>query len=74
MEVEAVVELAAPDDYPLALAVDAELFRLDGVIRWLDTADGRLRRVATDSESESDSVSAPAAPLPKLLRRVGVRR
>ena len=67
-------ELAAPDDYPLALAVDAELFRLDGVIRWLDTADGRLRRVATDSESESDSVSAPAAPLPKLLRRVGVRR
>src|SRR5690242_19171954 len=33
-----------PDDLSLALAVDAELFRLDSVIRWLDAAEGRLRR------------------------------
>ena len=31
-------------DLSLALVVDAELFRLDAVIRWLDAADGRLKR------------------------------
>ena len=31
-------------DLGLALAVDAELYRLDAVIRWLDAADGRLAR------------------------------
>ena len=31
-------------DLGFALAVDAELFRLDSVVRWLDTADGRFRR------------------------------
>ena len=31
-------------DLAFALAVDAELFRLDAVVRWLDAADGRLRR------------------------------
>jgi len=55
-------------DLGLALVVDAELFRLDAVIRWLDTADGRLKRAA----------AAPAQPvpvaLPRLRRRVGVRR
>ncbi len=29
-------------DLTFALVVDAELFRLDSVVRWLDTADGRL--------------------------------
>ncbi len=55
-------------DLGLALVVDAELFRLDAVIRWLDTADGRLKRGAADAPR-----SAPAA-LPRLRRRVGVRR
>ena len=40
----------ARDDLSLALMVDAELFRLDVVIRWLDAAQVRLgagsRRVA----------------------------
>src|ERR1700739_3866800 len=36
----------ARDDLSLALVVDAELFRLDAVIRWLDAADGRLARAA----------------------------
>ena len=35
---------AAEDDVGLALVVDAELFRLDAVVRWLDTADVRLRK------------------------------
>jgi len=33
---------AAEHDVGLALVVDAELFRLEGVIRWLDAADARL--------------------------------
>ncbi len=36
-------------DLGLALVVDAELFRLDAVIRWLDAADGRLKRAAADA-------------------------
>jgi DNA-binding PadR family transcriptional regulator len=55
-------------DLNLALVVDAELFRLDAVIRWLDAADGRLKRAAADPPPP-----APAA-LPRLRRRAGVRR
>ena len=55
-------------DLGFALVVDAELFRLDSVIRWLDTADGRLKRAAFEAPR-----SAPYA-LPKLRRRIGVRR
>jgi DNA-binding PadR family transcriptional regulator len=58
----------AQTDLNLALVVDAELFRLDAVVRWLDTADGRLKRAAADPPPP-----APAA-LPRLRRRVGVRR
>jgi hypothetical protein len=35
-------------DLTFALVVDAELFRLDSVVRWLDTADGRLKRAASE--------------------------
>jgi len=55
-------------DLGLALVVDAELFRLDAVIRWLDAADGRLKRAASDPPRP-----APAA-LPRLRRRVGAQR
>ena len=55
-------------DLGLALVVDAELFRLDSVIRWLDAADGRLKRAA------ADGLPAPApVALPRLRRRAGVR-
>jgi hypothetical protein len=37
-------EGGAEDDLNLALAVDAELFRLDSVVRWLDAVDARLKR------------------------------
>ena len=33
-------------DLSFALVVDAELYRLDSVVRWLDAADGRLKRAA----------------------------
>jgi DNA-binding PadR family transcriptional regulator len=57
---------AAEDDLSVVLAVDAELFRLDSVVRWLDAADGRLKRAAADRPP-------PAGALPKDRRRVGAR-
>ena len=44
---------AAEDDVPLALVADAELFRLEAIVRWLDAADVRLKQLP---------VSTPAAP------------
>ena len=57
-------------DLGLVLAVDAELFRLDSVVRWLDAADGRLRRAAADG---AVYVRPAGAPLPRQRRRLGVR-
>ena len=59
----------AESDLNLALVVDAELFRLDAVIRWLDAADGRLKRAAADPPPP-----AAPAPLPRRRRQVGARR
>jgi DNA-binding PadR family transcriptional regulator len=39
---------AAAEDVNVALVVDAELYRLDSVVRWLDAAQSRLRRSAVD--------------------------
>jgi DNA-binding PadR family transcriptional regulator len=55
----------AESDLGLALVVDAELFRLDAVIRWLDAADGRLRR------ADAEPPQPVPALLPRLRRRVG---
>ncbi|HZC72226.1 MAG TPA: helix-turn-helix transcriptional regulator [Jatrophihabitans sp.] len=51
---------AAPEDLSLALVVDAELFRLDSVVRWLDAADSRLRRSHTAGAAPKTSLAAPA--------------
>jgi Virulence activator alpha C-term len=57
----------ARSDLGLALAVDAELFRLDALTRWLDAAEARLKRAVTEPP--------PAAPAsPPQLRRAGARR
>jgi len=61
-------EDASDDDVGLALVVDAELFRLDAVIRWLDAADGRLKRLP------EDVFDAKPSAVPRLRRRMGVRR
>lgn len=53
-------------DLTFALVVDAELFRLDSVVRWLDTADGRLDRAASEPPAASTG--------PRLARRLVVRR
>ena len=60
-------EEAAEHDLAFALVVDAELFRLESVIRWLDAADGRLRRQPRRAPAEGP------ATLPTLRRRVGAR-
>jgi DNA-binding PadR family transcriptional regulator len=53
-------------DLGFALAVDAELFRLDSVVRWLDVADGRIKRASFEPDGKSIST------MPKYRRRVGL--
>jgi DNA-binding PadR family transcriptional regulator len=48
---------AAQDDVPLALVADAELFRLEAIVRWLDAADVRLKQ-------RTPVAPAPAAEAP----------
>jgi DNA-binding PadR family transcriptional regulator len=55
-------EDADPADLSLGLAVDAELFRLDAVVRWLDAADGRIKRVAADAADVPGSAAGSGAP------------
>jgi DNA-binding PadR family transcriptional regulator len=55
-------------DLSFALVVDAELFRLDSVVRWLDTADGRLKRAAHEPVPDSSFA------MPKSRRKVGTQR
>ena len=42
----------AEDDVALALVVDAELFRLEAVVRWLDAADVRLKQLPSPTPAE----------------------
>lgn len=61
---------APADDVALALVVDAELFRLEAAVRWLDVADVRLRQLG-------DQPIAPRAAAPPsragATGRLGVR-
>jgi len=62
---------AGEDELGLLLVTDAELFRLDSLIRWLDSADGRLKRRTTPLTT----TPAKARTVPERLRRqVGSRR
>jgi DNA-binding PadR family transcriptional regulator len=54
-------------DLTLALVVDAEIFRLDSVVRWLDAAGGRLKRAETDPPVAAPPMAA------RLRRRMVVR-
>ncbi len=53
---------AAEDDVALALVVDAELFRIEAAVRWLDSAEVRLRQ-------HPPSRSAGGAAAPRRRRR-----
>jgi DNA-binding PadR family transcriptional regulator len=61
-------ENEAECDLNFALVVDAELYRLDSVIRWLDAADGRLKRASLEPPRAADPT------MPRMRRRVGVQR
>jgi DNA-binding PadR family transcriptional regulator len=66
---------ADSDEVSLALVVDAELFRLDSVVRWLDAAEARLRRAGTPQASVALSLTTdPAVPDPASTRKVEVPR
>ncbi len=45
---------AAQDDVPLALVADAELFRLEAIVRWLDAADVRLKQLPSGGSAVLD--------------------
>ena len=55
----------AADDLALALVADAEIYRLDGVVRWLDAADARLKRA---SGEPTVAVEPEPAPMPVASR------
>jgi DNA-binding PadR family transcriptional regulator len=61
------------DDVVLALVVDGEIFRLEGVIRWLDAADTRLTQHPDAGAVPPTPTRSPAAMPTRLARRVGVR-
>lgn len=60
-------EYSADRDLAFALVVDAELFRLDSVVRWLDAVDGRLKRASVDPKPPT------RAGFPKTPKTAGVR-
>ena len=61
-------EEEAGSDLNLALVVDAELFRLDAVVRWLDSADGRLKRLTSADEVELTRRAAGASGAERIRR------
>ena len=81
-------ETEAESDISLALVVDAELFRLDAVVRWLDAADGRIKRAAANppqadttqadttqaGNTQADQTTGTTQAVPSVRRRVGARK
>ena len=63
---------ATADDVGLALVVDAELFRLDALIRWLDAADGRVRRLPAAPDKQPTPRATTSRPNP-ARRAIGAR-
>jgi len=59
---------AAGDDVPLALVADAELFRLEAIVRWLDAADVRLKRLPPRVAPAGVEVPAVPAPVEEFSR------
>jgi len=54
---------AREDDVPLALVVDAELFRLEAIVRWLDAADVRLKQLPSPTPTDVDLPLEPTRPM-----------
>jgi DNA-binding PadR family transcriptional regulator len=56
---------AAEEDVPLALVADAELFRLEAIVRWLDAAEVRLKQSPT-SPPATPVVDVPLEPASRM--------
>jgi DNA-binding PadR family transcriptional regulator len=55
---------AAEEDMPLALVADAELFRLEAIVRWLDAADVRLKQQPSRAPARmADLTPEPVSPM-----------
>jgi DNA-binding PadR family transcriptional regulator len=75
-------EESGAGDLSMGLAVDAEIFRLDSVVRWLNAAEARIRRAAADQAAAQDAAvdtktapeltapGQPEWPLPRLRTQV----
>jgi DNA-binding PadR family transcriptional regulator len=57
---------ASEDDVPLALVADAQLLRLEAIVRWLDAADARLKQPLS-SPSVPTATSPQSAPEVEVL-------
>ncbi len=62
---------AEEDDIGLALIADAELFRLEGIVRWLDAADTRLRLHPPPCPASLPAAAAAAAAADLAVRTPG---
>jgi DNA-binding PadR family transcriptional regulator len=56
------IKAEAAQDVPLALVADAELFRLEAIVRWLDAADVRLKQLPL--RAAPAGVEVPPIPAP----------
>jgi DNA-binding PadR family transcriptional regulator len=57
-------EAEADSDLSLTLVVDAELFRLDAVVRWLDSSGGRILRAGAGGPGGMGGAGEPGRPAP----------
>jgi len=63
-------EDAGDDDIGLLLIADAEIYRLDAVVRWLDAADARIKRLPAIPAMPAGTMRSR----PRARRAVGARR
>jgi len=61
-------------DLAFSLVVDSELFRIDSVVRWLDAAEGRLRRALADGWNPAQAAAATVSAGLPTRPKMGVRR
>jgi DNA-binding PadR family transcriptional regulator len=64
---------AGDEDVALAVVVDAQIFRLESVVRWLDAADTRLASRPAPVPADSNAPAPTTARPPRLARTEGVR-
>jgi DNA-binding PadR family transcriptional regulator len=57
---------AGPGDVALALVADAELFRLEAIVRWLDAADVRVRQLPAAPASPAAGLAPEPNPLTEV--------